>query len=123
MSKPWRKKPDKGAARRQLKMLENQLTPEQRAKMKCGAQGCDADGIAAHECVTCAALVEESNRTHGRLRELFKQGKHKEIYVAFSCGDLKHREAVLRKVRKHAVTKHPANLLRVIGAGLAGEEI
>ena len=67
----------------------------------CFHKKCDAPALALDECITCEKL-----------------GKSTRI---FSCGE--HRQAGLNALRKHALVKHPANLLRVIAAGLKGEEI
>ena len=67
----------------------------------CYADGCSADGKNTHACLTCEKL-----------------GKSTEIHYCPA-----HRETGLGQIKKHALVRHPANLLRVIGAGLAGEDI
>ncbi len=101
MSKPWRrnktKTPKRADVERQLKHLEATTG----LQLKCFKGGCAEQGLGMDECLTCEKL-----------------GKNFRI---ISCG--KHRVEGLSRVKKHALTKHPANLLRVVAAGLKGEEI
>lgn len=103
MSKPWNKtrKPKRAEIERQLKHLEETSGLE----LVCFKKGCDKPGIGMDECLTC----EQLGRTGSRK------------FKVVSCED--HRMEGLGMVKKHALVKHPSNLLRVIGAGLMGEEI
>ena len=67
----------------------------------CFAEGCEKNGSRTHRCVTCEK----------RGRDFSRQ----------CCPE--HNEQGLGEVRRHALVKHPANLLRVVAAGLAGEDI
>ncbi len=68
---------------------------------RCDFKGCELDGRNHHACITCEKLGKE----------------HKVHYCPL------HRQETLGAVKRHALLKHPANLLRVVGAGLAGEDI
>jgi hypothetical protein len=97
MSKPWKKKRSMRTARtdflRQLKLLD--IEPI------CFQRDCGAKVESMHECITCEKL-----------------GKN---YRIVCCGE--HNVAGLAKLKKHALVRHPSNLLGVIAAGLKGEEI
>lgn len=101
MSKPWRRKlnktPKRADVERQLKHLEAMVG----LALKCFKSGCVEKALGMDECLTCEKL--------GR------------SFRIISCA--KHRADGLARVKKHALVKHPANLLRVVAAGLKGEEI
>lgn len=99
MSKPWNKK-KRADVKRQLGHLEKQ-NPDLVAKLKCFK--CGKEGSAMHECLTC-----ERTKGPGTFRVV-------------CCAE--HSAAGLARVKKHALVKHPSNLLGVIAAGLKGEEI
>lgn len=102
MSKPWNKKKSKRAdVERQLKYLEQTSG----LKLECFKKGCTEKGVGMDECLTC----EQLGRTGSRK------------FRVVSC--LAHRTEGLAAVKKHALVKHPSNLLRVIAAGLKGEQI
>lgn len=90
-----------------LKKRKQSLGPK--VEGPCEHEGCTKKARGEHVCLTCEKLHEA-----GKLEE-------PEIHRKRYCAS--HREAMLTKVRKHAVTAHPANLLRVIAAGLKGERI
>jgi hypothetical protein len=96
VSKPWKKKPKRDEIKRQLSHLEKT------SGVSAACFKCQNPGLAMDECLTCERL-----------------GRSK--FRVFSCAD--HRQDGLRAVKKHALIKHPANLLRAIAAGLRGEEI
>jgi hypothetical protein len=101
VSKPWSRNAKKAQKRadveRSLKFLEGKNGDP----LICFYPKCGKPALGMDECLTCIA-----------------QGKEMKI---LSCA--KHRQAGLSAVKKHALVKHPSNLLRVIAAGLAGEEI
>lgn len=78
----------------------------------CFKKGCALNGGILHECLTCEKLSETSQVAHGEPIEVFK---------VQAC--TVHSDEGLKRVRRHAVTAHPANLLGVIAAGLKGEVI
>ena len=67
----------------------------------CFKKGCKQNGGTIHACITCEKLHE--------------------IFAVQCCAV--HYDEGLKKVRRHAVTAHPVNLLRVVAAGLKGEQI
>lgn len=67
----------------------------------CYYEGCTKQGKRLHECVTCE--------------------KRGDVFRVQCCDE--HYLAGRGVVRKHALVKHPANVLRVIAAGLRGEDI
>lgn len=78
-------------------------------KGSCYTEGCKGRGGEKFECLTCEKLYFAGKRTKD------------EIFVIQACS--KHRFQALADVKKHAVVKHPVNLLRVMGAALKGEDI
>ena len=84
---------------RKAKHLEQQEI----AKHPCSFEGCKAKAKSKFECIACEHL------------------KRKEPHISYGCS--KHAEWAMEQMKKHALTKHPVNLLRAIAAGLAGEEV
>lgn len=78
-------------------------------KGPCFAKKCKQNGGTIHHCITCEELVRA-----GKLAA-------EDAFKVQCCAV--HVHEGLKKVRRHAVTAHPANLLRVVAAGLRGEEI
>lgn len=74
----------------------------------CFKKGCKQNGGTIHTCITCEKLASSTS-----------QGG--EVFQVQCC--TVHYHDGLKKVRRHAITAHPANLLRVVAAGLRGEEI
>jgi hypothetical protein len=105
LSKPWKRKVKKALKRadveRHLARLEKEHVAAGGAPFLCFKKGCMGQVIAMDECLTCEGLGK-AHRVH-------------------SCAE--HRAAGVAAVKKHALVKHPANLLRVVAAGLRGEEI
>lgn len=86
--------------------IKRVLTPAQRAildavKETCFWEHCEQKGVHKVECITCEAA-----------------GK---AHVVFAC--VLHHPDALTAVKRHAVVKHPVNLLRVVAAGLRGDDI
>lgn len=75
---------------------------------ECFANGCTKVGKNSHTCLTCERLAATTQ-------------PDREVKVIHYCPD--HRELGVTQIRKHALLKHPANVLRVVAAGLAGEDI
>jgi hypothetical protein len=69
----------------------------------CFVEECQNNGATIHECLTCVNLHKEKP------------------FQIQCCGE--HWEAGLKKVKAHALIKHPTNILRVTLAGLKGEKI
>jgi hypothetical protein len=105
LSKPWsrNKKPKRADVERQLRHLEDTTG----LKLECFKKGCTEKGVGMDECLTCEQLVAAGKRT--------------KAFRVVSCAQ--HRLDGLAAVKKHALVKHPVNLLRVIAAGLKGEKI
>lgn len=106
MSKPWKKKSKRAAEGtwRDRKAVERQLAHLEKTagvELVCFKKGCTKKAIGMDECLTCEKL-----------------GK---AHRVLSCEI--HRGAGLAAVKKHSLVKHPANLLRVVAAGLKGEQI
>lgn len=99
--KPWNKKPRRADVERQLKHLEQTTGLD----LKCFKKGCEKDGVGMDECLTCENLGRTGSRK----------------FRIVSCID--HRLEGMGLVKKHALVKHPSNLLRVVAAGLMGEKI
>jgi len=101
VSKPWSRNAKKAQKRadveRSLKFLEGKNGDP----LVCFYPKCGKPAIGVDECLTCEKLGKSTR--------------------FLSCA--KHRQAGMSATKKHALVKHPSNLLRVIGAGLAGEEI
>ena len=79
----------------------------------CFKKGCQLNGGILHECLTCenlAKAAEMAGEDHGIV-----------VFKIQCC--TRHSDEGLKKVRRHALTAHPANLLRVVAAGLKGEQI
>ena len=72
-------------------------------KGPCYADDCDRRGGEIFACVTCEDLGRENP------------------FRLQACS--LHRFDALQEVKRHAVVKHPVNLLRVMGAALKGEDI
>lgn len=95
-----------------MKKLRRQVTKNTAARVEaphqgpCFRKGCKLNGGAIHTCITC---------------EKIKEAQPHEVFQIQCCRV--HYYDGLKKVRRHAVTAHPANLLRVVAAGLRGEEI
>ena len=95
MAKPWRrKKPTKGP--RGLCDYEEGKTS------KCGARA-----RVKHECRSCEALKA--------------QGKREEVFQVQACPI--HAVWSWEAIKAHCLTAHPVNMLRGIGAALAGEDV
>jgi hypothetical protein len=73
----------------------------------CSFEGCSKNSIVTYECKTCEKLKV--------LRKV------KEVYTVHACA--LHQEQVIGSMKKHALTKHPSNLLRAVAAQLKGEEV
>lgn len=92
----------------------------------CFKSGCRRPATGSHVCATCEKLFVEKMKKKAvaddvLLEETAQKFKDKEIFNVLCCGD--HWEEGLRRTKRHAVTAHPVNLLRVVGAGLKGEKI
>lgn len=72
----------------------------------CDVEGCRQRGGELFECQTCLDLAAAGKLTG-------------EVFKRKPCVD--HRDKALEQVRRHAVTAHPVNLLRVAAAALRGE--
>jgi hypothetical protein len=101
-----KRKPSRFDARRRMKAAASSVPSEIASKMVCFK--CGEKSAAMHECLTCEKLHEENPLKHDK-------------FAVFACHE--HNAAGLAAVKKHALVKHPANLLRVVAAGLKGEEI
>lgn len=74
---------------------------------KCSVEGCIQRAVAEYVCIVCEHLAESK--------------PDKETFVTYGC--TKHNEWAMHTTRRHALKKHPINLLRAVAAGLAGEEV
>ncbi len=71
-------------------------------KERCSHEGCNARAKQKHECLTCEKLG-------------------KEVFTIAGCRE--HASWALTMVKRHALVKHPVNMLRVGAAALRGEDI
>jgi hydroxylamine reductase (hybrid-cluster protein) len=76
-------------------------------KAKCGHEGCKRRAKAKHECLTCEKLVEA--------------GKQDTVFFAAGCGH--HAQEAIERIKKHALTAHPVNILRGVVAQLKGGDV
>ena len=72
-------------------------------KELCSHDGCSRRAKAKHECLTCERLGAA------------------EPFAMFACGY--HQNEVLAAVKKHALVKHPTNMLGAAWAALKGEDV
>ncbi len=86
----------------------------------CFKKGCQLNGSILHECLTCEKLELEAAASRGNEDEVGDLDRSK-LFTIQAC--VVHSDEGLKKVRRHALTAHPANLLRVVAAGLKGEQI
>lgn len=82
------------------------LTPGQRAildavKEACFEKDCKLKGVSKKECIACE-----------------KRGK---AHVIHHC--VVHAGEAMTAIKRHVLLKHPVNMLRVVVAGLRGENI
>lgn len=105
MTKPWRKRNKRADVERQLRHLEETSGLD----LVCFKKGCGKKGEGMDECLTCEHLIMQGRRDRDKK------------FRVVSCAE--HAPERLGIVKKHALTRHPSNLLRVIAAGLMGEEI
>lgn len=75
----------------------------------CFKKKCRRKSVGHLECLTCEKLA-----AHAKI-------KVDEIHTVHAC-DVHWTEGVAA-ARKHALTGHPANILRAVGAALKGEEV
>jgi hypothetical protein len=73
----------------------------------CDIGECTRRARIAHQCRTCEALRSA--------------GKMGSVYTVQACTT--HNDEALRRIKKHALVSHPANLLKAFVAGLRGEEL
>lgn len=76
-------------------------------RKRCSIVDCKRRVTTTHECRTCERL---------ELVQDFDTSPK----VMYACD--RHYEAVVALMKRHAVTKHPLNLLRVFAGMLKGEE-
>jgi hypothetical protein len=82
-------------------------------KGPCFKKGCKQNGGTIHHCVTCEKIRDAQGSD--------PITKVHEVFTVQCCAV--HFDEGLKKIRRHAVTAHPVNLLRVVAAGLKGEQI
>lgn len=68
---------------------------------------CPSKAVVEYVCIACEHLAQNK--------------PNREIHASYGCKN--HSEWALARMKKHALTKHPVNLLRAVAAGLAGEEV
>lgn len=78
-------------------------------KGPCFFPGCTTNGGTIHHCVTCEKLAEVRSIPPSVVVRIQTCRKHNALAV--------------KKIRKHALVAHPMNMLRVVVAGLKGEDI
>lgn len=71
----------------------------------CSVGACKKAAVVKHECITC----EKQSKTE------------KEGAVIYGC--TQHSEASLEMAKRHALVKHPSNMVAAVGAALAGEDV
>jgi hypothetical protein len=85
----------------------------------CFKEGCKDNGGTIHTCITCESLV--ANDLARRGEDYGTLINHESVFKVQCCA--KHYNDGLTKVKRHALTAHPVNILRVMAAGLKGEKI
>ena len=70
---------------------------------ECSIEGCTTGAAIRHECLACEAKKKD------------------DPFAIYGCQ--KHAQAVTERARKHALTKHPVNLMRGVVRQLAGEDV
>ena len=88
-----------GASR---KMKRAAKRPE-RIEGTCSFEGCERHAVQNHECLTCEAKQKE------------------EVFSLKTCPY--HHEQIRARMKKHALTAHPVNILRAVVAGLKGQDL
>lgn len=83
------------------------MSTKKRLKERCGHPGCRRRAKAKHECLTCEKLVAA--------------GKSETVFFAAGCGE--HANETIQRIKRHALTAHPVNILRAVGAQLKGEDV
>lgn len=82
---------------------------KKRLKPRCSFEGCTRRSKQTHECLTCIRLHEE-----GELKE-------EKPMVVHSCW--RHTGQVIEELKRHALIKHPSNIVRATVAALKGEDV
>jgi hypothetical protein len=85
----------------------------------CFKKDCQLNGGTIHTCITCEKLAAEA-MSRGDVGGALIPDEH-EVFVIQCCRV--HYDEGLKRVKRHALTAHPVNLLRVMAAGLKGEKI
>ncbi len=72
-------------------------------KERCDTKGCTRRATVKHECLSCERLKAE---------------------IVYSvCGCVLHARDATDEIRKHALVKHPSNLVGAVAAALKGEDV
>jgi hypothetical protein len=95
----------KGYMRRRNKVV---MKPHHGA---CFKEGCQENGGTIHTCLTCEKLAGAGGEAV----------LGTPIFIVQCCTT--HYDEGLKRIKRHALTAHPVNLLRVMAAGLKGEKI
>jgi len=92
-----------GATRRAKRQATRARSRKREYQGPCAHSDCEANAYSKASCITCEEL-----------------GAQKPAGYAF-C--LAHQDWAIAKIKKHALVKHPVNIVRAVAAGLRGEDV